>query len=258
MVSTVKGLSSTIQTLKTHAVVVNPSQSKLDHFRYSAGQFKQGFHRVLITGSDVHDFLSNQSTYDSEKMPVGEFHLASFLDPQGRAEVYGWLMKEAHQYIYLIPESLKEQGIARLNKFLISEDVTVEEPVWEEWTFIVGPQSKDHSGFKGELFAESASLTKEPASSVEVIPPEAIELWRGLTGWPSFEGSTFKPEIINNNRLFDLSTTVNKGCYPGQETVSKIYTRRGAAPQRRILLLRLAHEDSLDPFIGVDLLWQFC
>lgn len=209
--------------------MVNPSQSNLELARRSAGQFTRRFHRVLITGSEVHDFLSNQSTFDTEKLPIGQFHLASFLDPQGRSEVYGWLMKESDRYTYLIPETLKDGGLARLNRFLISEDVTIEDPVSEDWTFIVGPKASSSSGFSGELFAEKAFLQREVHTDAPILSDDVIELWRGLTGWPSFEGTGFKSEIINNNRLFDLSTTMNKGCYPGQETVSKIFTRRGAA-----------------------------
>nr|MBA2404408.1 tetratricopeptide repeat protein [Bdellovibrionales bacterium] len=66
-------------------------------------------------------------------------------------------------------------------------------------------------------------------TEIPTLSSSEVDLWRSLNGWPEFSGQDFVPEIINNLRLYDLSVSQNKGCYPGQETVSKIATRRGAA-----------------------------
>ncbi|MGE3611270.1 MAG: tetratricopeptide repeat protein [Bacteriovoracaceae bacterium] len=205
----------------------------LNQYRYFAGQFEVGFHVFKLTGTDVREFLQDQSTYDLNLLLKKSFHLVSFLDPQGRIEVYGWLLKEGTDYLYLVPESLKDAANERLNRYLISEDVNIEGPYWETWTVVLGSQShqyKSDNSFSGIMFADTAIIQRGSLlPEISTLENEEIELWRALTGWPTFSGSDFKKEIINNLYLYDLSLVPNKGCYPGQETVSKIANNRGAA-----------------------------
>lgn len=201
----------------------------INQYRYHAGQFNVKFQSFRLTGSDVESFLQNQSTFDTDKLKDKEFHLDSFLDPQGRVESYGWLLKDGADYLYLTPELLKEQTLERLNRYLISEDVEILGPHVENWTFYLGPKAiNDPNYFEGLLFDERAYLSSQEIDAPEINQNDQHH-WRLLTGWPSFDGSDYSKEIINNLRLFDLSVIQNKGCYPGQETVSKIATRRGAA-----------------------------
>jgi tetratricopeptide (TPR) repeat protein len=222
-------LFSTTQTRRTHAVVVNRSPfNMLNQYRYHAGQFSTELTEIKLSGEDVRSFLQNQSTFDVKLLTPNSFHLTSFLDPQGRVESYGWLIFVDNSYFYLVPKSLTEKSLERLNKFLISEDVTIHDSVDKKVNFIIGPKAKG-DGAEGILFGEKAILSFEVVQDIPLISVEDIETWRGLTGWPKFDGSDYSYEILNNLRLFDLTLTPNKGCYPGQETVSKIATRRGAA-----------------------------
>lgn len=204
----------------------------LEDYRYGAGKFPVNFTVFQLTGSDVVSFLQNQSTYNFQQLKEHEFHLMSFLDPQGRIEFYCWALKKKSEVFLLTPILLKDQAQIRLEKFLISEDVEIKNLGEQEWTFTIGPKSIKHAGltsFKGTLFEENALLDQNPNYSVPLVKTNEIELWRALNGWPDFSGSDLVAEIINNLRLYDLSVSQNKGCYPGQETVSKIATRRGAA-----------------------------
>lgn len=203
----------------------------LNSYRFHAGQFQISFKEIELTGDDVHSFLQTQSTYNIDLISAGSFQLISFLDPQGRVETYGWLLNIQNKFCFLVPHLLIERTIARLNRFLISEDVYLSDPKDTQYTFLIGPEAQKSAAsdaLKGLLFEEEVYLQKS-SSDLPVISMEDIELWRGLTGWPSFDGSDFSHEILNNLRLFDLTLVQNKGCYPGQETVSKIATRRGAA-----------------------------
>jgi tetratricopeptide (TPR) repeat protein len=218
---------------KTLVVVANHSQSKmLNFYRFHAGQFSQSLSEIIFTGEDVEMFLQSQSTFDVKLIPESSFQMISFLDPQGRVETFGWLLKGDKQYSYLVPTKLVDQSLIRLNKFLISEDVYLSEPTEKKVYFLLGPEAstaKINSAFKGMMFSEEAYLQFSSAESLKVMTDQEVETWRGLTGWPKFDGSDYSHTIINNLRLFDLALIQNKGCYPGQETVSKIATRRGAA-----------------------------
>lgn len=205
----------------------------LNQYRFHAGQFSVPLIELKLTGEDVESFLQTQSTFDVSKLEPHSFHLASFLDPQGRVECYGWILKDKTEFSFLVPELILDQTIARLNKFLISEDVTISDPHKTEILVIIGPKAHEHVStkkFKGEIFGEEAYIQfSSPVAHLNILDSNEVETWRGLTGWPSFDGSDYSHQIINNLRLFDLSVVMNKGCYPGQETVSKIATRRGAA-----------------------------
>ena len=205
----------------------------LETYRYNAGKFSVSFQVFQLSGSDVNDFLQKQSTLNFREQIEKSFHLMSFLDSQGRLEFYCWALKTKNMTMLLVPQLLKNVAHIRLEKFLISEDVLVTDSGVQDWTFILGPDSlnyADESIYSGLMFEELAILSNSYDSShPQNLSTEEIELWRSLNGWPDFYGHHFVPEIVNNLRLYDLSVSPNKGCYPGQETVSKIATRRGAA-----------------------------
>ena len=99
----------------------------LETYRYDAGKFPVQFCIFELTGTDVSFFLQNQSTFNFQDLKENEFHLISFLDPQGRVEFYCWALKSLTNVLLLTPVQLKAQAHIRLEKFLISEDVTIEE-----------------------------------------------------------------------------------------------------------------------------------
>ncbi len=208
----------------------------LNRYRYNCGQFSQDFYSLQLTGSDAASFLHKQTTYDIDNMQSGEFHLASMLDPQGRVETYFWILKRSEDFTLLVPVRILEKSITRLNKFLIAEDVEISEPKLESWTILIGPKSeslikeRNIQSFAGVFFEDEAWLTQEVSNLTSVeISKEDIQKWRALSGFPSLDGADCPSDIINNHRLFDLSVSLKKGCYPGQETVSKIHYNRGAA-----------------------------
>lgn len=205
----------------------------LDTYRYFAGKFPVPFQTLKLSGSDLHEFLQNQSTFNFSLLNPGAFHLISFLDPHGKVEFYCWSLRNEDHVILLIPLLLKDKGRERLEKFLISEDVLIEDMGEERWTFIVGPKRNEYapkSAYQGVVLEEEAILfCGDHESDLTIITEKELKTWQALNGWPSFDGSDVRHELINNLRLYDLSVSQNKGCYPGQETVAKIATRRGAA-----------------------------
>jgi tetratricopeptide (TPR) repeat protein len=214
---------------KIHVVVASRSRFDfmLSHYRFYSGQFLVKLNEILFSGSDVKSFLQAQSTFDIELVKNGSFQLISFLDPQGRVECFGWLVYNK-TYSFLFPPTLSEKTLNRLNKFLVSEDVSISDIQEKEVIFALGPEVSVE-GISGIMFDERAVLTDQVSPGIDLIPAEEVETWRALTGWPKFDGSDYSYEILNNLRLFDLAFVPNKGCFPGQETVSKIATRRGAA-----------------------------
>ena len=109
----------------------------LENYRYSVGSFEIDFYTLELVGSDSFDFINKQSTFNFKTLPDNNFHLLSFLDPQGRLEFYCWGVKSNNTVTLLIPEMLKDKSISRLEKFLISEDVTINDLGLKHWYFII-------------------------------------------------------------------------------------------------------------------------
>ena len=97
----------------------------LDRYRYSAGQFIHSFFVYRLTGDDVGYFLQAQSTYNFKSLKENEYHLISFLDSSAKVDFYCWALKTSSEVLLLTPLKLAEQAQIRLEKFLISEDVTI-------------------------------------------------------------------------------------------------------------------------------------
>src|SRR5690606_33052633 len=132
----------------------------LNQYRFHAGQFLVPFFEVKFEGSDVKDFLQNQSTIDVNKIENHSFKLMSLLDSTGRVEAYGWLLKSENDYSFLIPYLIKDQTLNRLNKFLISEDVLISKPFEKNYLIMIGPEAHNFTSdsFKGKVFDEEAYL----------------------------------------------------------------------------------------------------
>jgi len=191
-----------------------------------AAQIRTSLFKLTLTGEDVFSFLQNQSTFNISEIASGHFQLISFLDPHGKVLFYGFL-ENLTNFNLFVPPVLKEVAIERLNKFLISEDVEILEagecPVY----FALGDKILGQ-GSRGVLFEENSILSTSPFSYPE-LSNEEVCFWRDMNGWPSLNGEHFESQLLNNTRLFELALSERKGCYPGQETVAKIATRRGAA-----------------------------
>ena len=198
----------------------------LAQIRFAYSQVKTKLGLIHIKGSDAKSFLGNQSTFDVNLLKENQFHLISFLDPQGRIQSYGWLLLKDNQYSYLVPPALVDLSIERLNRFLISEDVEIIEAGFQDCFFSLNGEKNE--GLAGTLFDQESYLTFSSTDAKELTLSE-VESYRILTGYPEFNPETFLPEIINNTLLFELALSRNKGCYPGQETVNKIANNRGAA-----------------------------
>lgn len=205
----------------------------INHHRFSAAQFSFSFSQFDIIGTDAFAFLQAQITFDLRLLAQNTFHLISLLDRQGKIECYGWLLNAGTHFILLAPLALNQVTEARLNRFLISEEVSVNKVPTNSWHLLLGLDAPNYVGsenFQGEMFGDQAVFAQISfSSSVPVLSTDELQLWRGLSGWPSLDGKDFLAELVNNSRLYDLSVSPNKGCYPGQETVSKIATHRGAA-----------------------------
>ncbi|MBY0517750.1 MAG: hypothetical protein K2P81_12645 [Bacteriovoracaceae bacterium] len=193
-------------------------------FRITPAQSKIEFSHFLASGSDACEFIQGQST---QKL-TESWSIHSFLDRSGKIECYFIAWKNNQDVTILLNEKLKENLKLRFEKFVISEDVTLNELTGSDWWIASGGHD-DLEGHIGNLGGQKAWLSQTAQIDVPHRAAAELESYLSWQGLPSLSASQDVGVIINQTRLFDSAVDLKKGCFPGQEVVAKIYHNRGAA-----------------------------
>lgn len=190
----------------------------LEPFSLSLNQFRA----LEVSGYDSLSFLNSQTTNNVKNLKVGSFQFDALLDVSAKIETYFiTLKKDIDTFYLLIPTQIYEESITRIEKFHISEDV---EFIRRELEFYLNffTSKDEYVSNLGSFEVEIASCAKAKIIS---NPNDAFT----FLGLPILNETLKLGEIFNNTLLNHLAIDFNKGCFIGQETVSKIHTRRGAA-----------------------------
>jgi folate-binding protein YgfZ len=204
--------------------------------------------KYKATGTDCKRFLNGQLTNDMLALRPGFAIYACALTAKGKlsADLYVAETRDAH---YLDAEPLLRESLqARLERYIISDDVTLEDVTDQFGLFHLvdpeapgrGPQELLMAGASEEsgiFFVESNRfaiqgidlwfqarhaaavreiLKQSPANSQTV---EDLRIERGIARW----GYELSEEILPKEAgLDDRAINFTKGCYLGQEVISRI------------------------------------
>jgi len=250
--------------------------------------------KVRVTGPDRISFLHSMISNDVEGLSEGEGHYGTFLTATGKilADFYYYRFSE---YVLIdIAEKLLAGFVETLSKYIIMDDVELEDVSQELNHFAVeGLQAKELLQailggrapsaalsanalhwrsrpvwwLRKDLLAEPGfeiilpkpvsgefenSLAEEGRSCGLVeIGPEAFELLRMERGIP-INGIDFSERNNPVEARLDEAYSLKKGCYIGQEVVSKA-TLIGSVPKA---LSRLKLEDPIVPAKGAPVFAQ--
>lgn len=181
-------------------------------FRHTLAQSSFEIHRVHVSGADALDFLQGQST--QKVTDSWAFH--AFLDRAGKIESHFVLWSTGAEATILVPTDLKPSLLSRFERYVISEDVVVEDLGVETWWFVTGA-------------GKQAKLYSTAVEGVAVVEPRELSEWLRWQGSPPLDQAFHVGELINQTRLFEAAVDMKKGCFPGQEVVAKVHNNRGAA-----------------------------
>ena len=129
----------------------------------------------------------------------------------------------------LIPSCLKNDLICDLEKFIIMEDVIIESLENRPWGLIscnVEDYSKHY--FEFEYNGEDCFCCwgTDICSTLGPVNDRDLHILSTLSGRPILGKNIFKGQLINETILNKLAVDYTKGCFLGQETVSKVNTGR--------------------------------
>ncbi len=182
---------------------------------------------IILSGADAKEYLQSQTTNDVNKLSDNSFQFNSILEVSGKIiSSFILCQKSSVEFYLLLKKDFLAPTYERIEKYHISEDFEVEQLAK------IGKLSVNSNptnvGFRGQYFFENDSIELVDGL-FDTKADDSFNLLKILTGVPEL-GCEVKPgTLINNTRFDELSVDYNKGCYPGQETVSKIHTRKGAA-----------------------------
>lgn len=198
--------------------------SRLSQLRREGGAFVLGpSARLRVTGADRLRYLNGQLSNDLRRLEANSALQALVLTGRGKlcALVFVWLEDEA-----ILIESEGVSGddlLARLERYAISDDVAFElVPETESRFHLFGGAASGHGGLQiSRLGKSGVDVVNLPAGMIPASPEEIeiLRVERGLPKWGCELGEDTLPQEAG---LEKTAVNFQKGCYVGQEVVSRI------------------------------------
>lgn len=239
--------------------------------------------RLCLVGADREKFLHGQITNDLLRLKTGEGLYAALASAKGRLEADLFVYKLDDELLLDFEPGLTAPITARLEKFIIAEDVQVVDVASHYRLFsLQGPKAAETlraSGIAAELPTVPLSSRKAPQPEGEclvirndrfgldgfdlLVPTEAsarvweaceragavrvnreaAEIARIERGIPRFGIDMTGENLVPETGLENRAISYSKGCYIGQEVIARIRTYGQVAKALR--LLRLEGEGTL-------------
>ncbi len=188
---------------------------------------------IRVTGSDRLRYLNGQVTNDLRKLVPGEAMQACLLTPKGKLSAVVWVTLHEQATFLEAPIELFEDLPARLERYLIADDVNLEIIPSESEIHVFGALLEESSFQKvpGVLISrlhlpgKDIKISELPVGFFEEHQPlsqEDVEAWRIEQAVPQWgkelTPDRLPPEAYLERRAIDY----NKGCYVGQEVISRL------------------------------------
>ncbi|GAA5103763.1 folate-binding protein [Bartonella jaculi] len=202
---------------------------------------------IKVTGEEAKDFLQSLITTDLRKIHPKEIFPGALLSPQGKV-IADFLITEINQgYMFDIAESLADNFQKRLLLYKLRKKVKITQPIQELVTVSWNNDSDTlnfDSSFIDKRFPEKEKIVRT-YGKVPFSIPKYNDNWNRLRvryaiaeSDQDYEIGKVFPHDINYDQINGLA--FDKGCYIGQEVVSRMHHRRAA--RRRVLVVRSQHE----------------
>jgi folate-binding protein YgfZ len=219
--------------------------------------------RLWIRGEDRRSYLNNLLTNDIEGLSEGSVRYAALLTPQGRMITDMHVFERGNALLMTLPRPLAAAVRDRLDQFVFSEDVQVEDATAATVQFgVYGPLASDvisdllpestlavmpadEFGLPGfELIAaldDEASVVNALAAAGAVpVSMESVEVCRIEAGVPRFLVDMTEDTIPLEAGIEDRAISLTKGCYVGQEIIIRVLHRGGGRVARRLVRIALS------------------
>ncbi|MBI1908982.1 MAG: hypothetical protein HYS22_02285 [Deltaproteobacteria bacterium] len=207
--------------------------------------------RVLeVSGSDSTPFLHRMLSQNIQKQEIGQFLHSALLDRKGMLlSLFGVLKIRPDGYLFLIQQSLFQKTWDHLKKFKVMDKVDfVDRSCEYRLLYQVGSGTEtvkpsDSYSWKETIYLKPVVGYLIPSPEIDrfkrngpSISKEAFDLVRMESGIPEYGVDIDETAIVLEGNLH-FAVARNKGCYPGQEVVERIFSYgKGRTPKNLCLL----------------------
>lgn len=234
---------------------------------------------ISASGEEAESFLQNQFSNDIKQVSESRSQFNAYCTAKGRALALFRTFKRGDEYLLQLPVERIDATLKRLRMFVLMSKVTLEDTSDKLVAIgIAGPQAENRlKALTGTVPAEDNACVygknmivckisgQIPRYMLIADNADAIDAWKTLSenfkpcghavwsyldihaGLPQIyetNSEAFVPQMLNLHNLDGIS--FQKGCYPGQEVVARMYYL-GKLKRR----MYLAHVDTnTQPTIG--------
>lgn len=197
---------------------------------------------IRVGGPEARPFLNRLLTQEVESLGEGELRYGALLAPQGRVLYDLFLFGEADAVRVDVAADRRDELLARLKMFRLRAAVTLDlddAPVFAAW----GEGDPPQPGWRPDPRTPTAGWrfagTTPPSTGGAQATAEDHFAARLALGLPDVVRDGLSDRAYVTEVLLDLLNGVDyrKGCFPGQETTSRMKRRGGV--RSRVLPLAL-------------------
>jgi tRNA-modifying protein YgfZ len=194
--------------------------------------------KLRVTGADRFRFLNGQTTNDVRKASPDATQESCVLNSKGHLDAHIFLFTTANEVWIDADGKLREQLQGRLERYIIADDVLVEDASEGFALFhVLGESTPKGAGAKfcvrsrrlgcdgWDLWVESATAKEATDALTATYHPadenewERLRIENGIPRW----GRELTPDIIPPEaNLVERAIDYEKGCYIGQEVISRM------------------------------------
>jgi folate-binding protein YgfZ len=194
--------------------------------------------KLRITGADALRFLNGQISNDLRKATTDFAIQASVLSAKGKSNANVFISAEADSFVLDADPEVREELPARIERYIIADDVQIEDVtdrfaifhITGEFTPVPFRPSRtvqaDRFGCSGwDIWSERAELERvrqELVATLVFCDEECAEVFRIERGIPRWGRELTDQIIPTEANLEATSIDYSKGCYIGQEVISRI------------------------------------
>ncbi len=187
--------------------------------------------RFALSGEDRERYLNGQVTNDVRKLSPGVAMAACVVSAKGKLDGVVHVWSDETRLFVEVDETLAEPMGARLERYLVADDVGIEAlPPAEEFHAFgaaaerllaagTGARRVDRFGEVGVDFEEAALGLLDDWTELDPAAVEVLRIERVIPIW----GSELGPDTLPAEAGLDRTAVdFHKGCYIGQEVISRI------------------------------------
>ena len=189
---------------------------------------------LKLKGPDVAKLLQGQTTNDVIKLPQGKLSYNALVDQSGKLQSYFLIFKTASEFLLFIDLQLINETKERLEKYIITEDVEIEvelKPIILELGYESYAKAKALENCPNGFFwgVPGRLLYQGETTALKKLTHDEETFLAIESGIPRLGQELEIGRLINETFLEAMGISYSKGCFLGQETVSKIHHFRGPA-----------------------------